>query len=167
MSIRDEVNDLKTIINYFKSRSDVDASNIILLGESQGGLVSALTASDCAKDISRLILVYPALCIPDNWKERYPKSENIPDTTQVWNVPIGKRFFSELYDINVYKTIGKYSGPVLIIHGDKDPVVPLSYSRRAENTYKNARLKVIPGAGHGFKSEELKISIMMMEDFLK
>ena len=53
-------------------------------------------------------------------------------------------------DIDVYARIPAYSGPVLMIHGDSDPVVPLSYSRRALSVYGDARLIVIPGAGHGF-----------------
>ena len=78
MSVIDEKNVLKYIVRYFKKRKDVDSKNIVLMGESQGGLVSALAAAELKNKISRLILVYPALCIPDNWNERYPHDTDIP-----------------------------------------------------------------------------------------
>ena len=71
MSVSDEKEALKTIVKYFKKQKNVDKKNIVLIGESQGGLVSALAASELKKQISHLILIYPALCIPDNWNERY------------------------------------------------------------------------------------------------
>ena len=167
MSIKDELNDLQAIVKHFRHQPDVDASRIVLIGESQGGLVSALTAAEKPKEISRLILVYPALCIPDNWNARYPQLEDIPDTTRLWNVPLGRRFFTEIRDMNPYDEIGKYKKPVLIIHGDADPIVPIDYSSRAVKVYKNARLHTIPNAGHGFKPNELQQSLEWIKEFLK
>ena len=167
MSILDEQSDLEAIVRYFKQQPDVDASRIVLIGESQGGLVSALTAASMPKDISRTILIFPALCIPDNWTARYPNLSDIPDTTRLWNVPMGRRFFTEVRDINVFKRIGKYKRPVLIVQGDKDPVVSMKDSERAVKIYKDARLHVIPGAGHGFKPKEFEESLQQITLFLK
>ena len=166
MSILDEQSDLEAIVRYFKQQPDVDASRIVLIGESQGGLVSALTAASMPKEISRTILIFPALCIPDNWTARYPNLSDIPDTTRLWNVPMGRRFFTEVRDINVFKRIGKYKRPVLIVQGDKDPVVSMKDSERAVKIYKDARLHVIPGAGHGFKPKEFEESIYQIVKFL-
>ncbi len=166
MSVFDEKNDLKALVEYFKKQKYVDASRIVLIGESQGGLVTALTAAELPKAVSEVVLVYPALCIPDNWNERYPKEEMIPDTTLMWNVPLGKRYFQEVRPLKVFEQIGKYQKPVLIVQGDKDPVVSMKDSERAVQLYKNARLHVIPGAGHGFKPEELKQSIEQIRLFL-
>lgn len=167
MSILDQQSDLEAIVRYFKSRPDVDADNIVLIGESQGGLVASLTAAHVAKDIRRLILVYPALCIPAQWNKRYPQLSGIPDTTRIWNVPLGRRFFTELRDMDVFNVIGKFKKPVLIIQGDADAIVSLEDSRRALNIYKDTRLHIIPGAGHGFKPNELKQSLSQIEGFLK
>ena len=166
MSILDEQSDLEAIVRYFKQQPDVDASRIVLIGESQGGLVSALTAASMPKDISRTILIFPALCIPDNWNTRYPNLSDIPDTTRLWNVPMGRRFFTEIRDMDVFKRIGKYKRPVLIVQGDKDPVVSMKDSERAVKIYKDARLHVISGAGHGFKPHEFAESIEQIVQFL-
>ena len=88
MSILDEQSDLRAIVNYFRSQPYVDTDRIMLIGQSQGGLVSALTAAQMNKEVSHLLLIYPALCIPNNWNSRYPKFEDIPHTTRLWNVPV-------------------------------------------------------------------------------
>lgn len=167
MSIRDEESDLLAVIHYFQQQPNVDANRIIVIGESQGGLVSALTAAEHPKDISKLILIYPALCIPDNWNERYPQLENVPDTTRLWDVPLGRRFFREIRELPDVKYIGKYKRPVLIIHGDKDPIVPVEYSRKAQKLYKDARLHVIPEAGHGFNPKQFDEAISQISPFLR
>lgn len=167
MSILDEQRDLEAVVDYFKNRPDVDPSRIILIGESQGGLVSALAATNKPDDIDKLVLVFPALCIPDNWNARYPKVEEIPDTTQLWNIKMGKRFFTELRDMKVFKTIPKYKKPVLIVQGDADNVVLMTDSQKATKLYKNCKLHVIKGAGHGFKPEEFAESIEQITRFLK
>ena len=167
MSVLDEVNDLKAVTEHFRSQPDVDAAGIILIGESQGGLVSALTSAEMAKKVRATVLIYPALCIPDNWNERYPKEADIPDTTMMWKVPLGRRYFLEARKIDVFGTIKKYKRPVLIVQGDKDPVVSMDDSRRAVKTYTDARLHVIPGAGHGFKPAEREEATEQIRKFLK
>ena len=113
------------------------------------------------------MLVYPALCIPDDWNNRYKTEAEIPDTTNMWNVLLGRNFFMELRDFDVYSTICRYEGPVQIIHGSKDPIVPLSYSEKAMKLYKNAHIGVIPGAGHGFNPEQRAVSNRFVKEFLE
>lgn len=167
MSVLDEQSDLEAIVRHFRQQPDVDAGKIVLIGESQGGFVSAMTAAHIPQYINKLVLVFPALCIPENWNTRYPEVTDIPDTTRLWNVPLGRRFFMELRDIDVFKTIRKFRKPVLIVQGDADAVVSMEDSRRAARLYKDARLYVIPGAGHGFKPEEQQLSLGQIKAFLK
>lgn len=167
MSVLDEKEDVKAVVRYFQKQPDVDKNNIVLVGESQGGLVSALAAAELKDEISSLVLVYPALCIPDNWNDRYKTTKDIPDTTLVWGVRLGRRFFEEVRNIDVFNSIEKYEGRVLIIHGDCDRIVPLDYSERAVKCYRNAHLNVIHGAGHGFKPNEIKVSNGYVKDFFE
>ena len=167
MSILDEVSDVKAIVNYFRHQKDIDKRNIVLIGESQGGLVSALTAAELKKRVSRLVLVYPALCIPDNWRARYPRIEDIQDVTELWGVKMGRRFFEEIHDMRPLEMIGRYRGPVLIVQGDADPIVSMDDSRKAIELFsRGARLHVIPGAGHGFKLHEFQQEMEQLEKFL-
>ena len=164
MSILDEVSDLKAIVKYFRSKGN---KHIVLVGESQGGLVSALTAAELKKEVSQLVLVYPALCIPDNWRQRYPRKEDIQDVTELWGVKMGRRFFEEIHDMKPLDVIGQYRGPVLIVQGDADRVVSMDDSRRAQQLYApGAKLHVIAGAGHGFKPNELREEMEQLSTFL-
>ncbi|MBO5185762.1 MAG: alpha/beta fold hydrolase [Prevotella sp.] len=167
MSVLDEQSDMEAIVRHFRQQPDVDAGKIVLIGESQGGFVSAMTAAHIPQDIDKLVLVFPALCIPENWNTRYPEVTDIPDTTRLWKVPLGRRFFMELRDIDVFKTIRKFRKPVLIVQGDADTVVSMEDSRRAAKLYNNARLYVIPAAGHGFKPKEQQLSLEQIRTFLK
>lgn len=166
MSVSDEKKALKEIVAYFQKQSDIDKSKIVLIGESQGGLVSALAASELKKQISNLVLIYPALCIPDNWNSRYPTVNDIPEVSEIWGVKLGKKFMMDIRPMKPFETIGKYKGRVLIVHGTDDKVVPLDYSKRAEQTYNNASLKVINKAGHGFNPNERALSNQYVKEFL-
>lgn len=166
MSISDEKDALKEIVAYFRKQKDVDKNRIVLVGESQGGLVSALAASELKKQVSDLVLIYPAFCIPDNWNSRYPNVADIPEVSEIWGVKLGKKFMMDIRTMKPYETIGNYKGRVLIIHGTDDMVVPLEYATRAAETYDNATLKIIDKAGHGFKPEERILSNRFVKEFL-
>ena len=66
MSVLTEAEDLEAVIDYFIEEPYVDKSRISLLGCSQGGFVSAIVAKRRFNMINRLIMFYPALCIPDD-----------------------------------------------------------------------------------------------------
>lgn len=166
MSVTDEKNALKEIVAYFQKQKDIDKNKIVLIGESQGGLVSALAASELKKQVSNLVLIYPALCIPDNWNERYPRIEDIPEVSEIWGVKLGKKFMMDIRPMKPFETIGKYKGRVLIVHGTDDKVVPLDYSKRAVETYQNATIKIIDKAGHGFNPNERVLSNQYVKEFL-
>jgi pimeloyl-ACP methyl ester carboxylesterase len=167
MSIRDEQSDLQALVEYFSSCRNVDSDNIILIGESQGGIVTALAGSAIPEKVNKLVLTFAAFCIPNHHNGRFGSVSVIPDTSYVWNVPLGRRFFEELRSMDAFAEMPKFSGPVLLVHGDKDSVVPVADSERAVGIYPNARLKIIKGAGHGFNPEEFELYMSWLTEFLK
>ena len=66
MTVLTEKADLLAVIKYVESLEYVDKNNISLMGFSQGGFVSAMTAAELNDRIKQLVLFYPALCIPDD-----------------------------------------------------------------------------------------------------
>lgn len=167
MSILDQISDLKAVVAHFRHQPDIDTTNIVLIGESQGGFVTALTAAQLQEKVRGIVLVYPALCIPDNWNQRYPRMEDIPDTTRLWNVEIGARFFRELKTIDIFKAIPQYKGRVQIIQGSADKIVSIDDSRRAAELYDDAELLIIPKAGHGFRPQEMKKAQRFISGFIE
>ena len=77
---------------------------------------------------------------------------------------LGKNFFESIHDFYIFNEIGSYPNNVLILHGDKDEIVPLAYSEKAASLYKNAELIVMEGEGHGFQPEA---GITAREDVLE
>jgi len=167
MTVFTEKEDLFAVLNTVKTWQHIDSNGIFLFGGSMGGLVSALTAEERAEEIRGMILLYPALCVADNWNERFPDINDIPQRYELWGVPLGKCFFESLHGFKIFDAIGTYKGNVLIMHGDKDNVVPVVYSEQAQEIYPNSRLEIFHEEGHGFSAAgDDKVTQMLM-DFIK
>ena len=65
MTVFTEVEDLKSVVAMVKTLDYVDTTKIVLLGSSQGGLVSSLLAEDIPNEIASMVLFYPAYNIPE------------------------------------------------------------------------------------------------------
>lgn len=172
MSVLTEVEDLKAVINYVRQRDDVDGSRIALMGCSQGGVVCALTAAGLKNGIERLILLYPAFCIPDDARRgkmlfaRFDP-ENIPPLISHFPMKLGALYAKAVINMNIYDEIRTYEGPVLLIHGTNDKTVDIAYSRQAREVYKQCEYLEIDGAEHMFKGKHDRIAQEAMEKFLK
>lgn len=167
MTIFSEIEDLKAVISYVKNLSHVDSENIFTFGGSQGGLVTALTVDEMSDEIKGMVLLYPAFCIPENWTMRFPKKEDIPDEEMLWGMKLGRVFFETILGFDVYVHIGKFENPVLIMHGDKDTIVDKEFSQRVKQKFKNVRLEIFDGEGHGFSPEGTERMTQMLYDFIK
>lgn len=87
--------------------------------------------------------------IGDNIRDMYPSKDTIPDKFSLFGwVDVGRIYAEDIWDYDPYTEIGNYKKPVLIVHGDKDVIVDISYSDRAVDVYENAKLQVIKGADH-------------------
>lgn len=166
MSIFTEQKDLEAVIKNLKKQKYVDKKNIFLFGSSQGGAVSAITAAEHQKEIRGMILFYPAFVLVDNAKSLFKSVDEIPDKYYHMWMNVGKTYFKDLLDYDIYEDIKAYKKKVLIVHGDADDIVPLSYSRKAVETYSSSDLKVIKGAGHGFYGKEEDRAIQYMLSYL-
>lgn len=87
MSVYTNVEDLNLVIDNVKMFKYVDTSKIVLMGASQGGVVSGATAAQRERegknDIAGLIELYPANCIADYVYQGVAsiELENNPDAT--------------------------------------------------------------------------------------
>lgn len=164
MSVLTEVNDLKDVISFVKRFKEI--KSLFLLGRSQGGFVSAIVATE-ETDIAGLILIYPALVIPDDARKLYGTKENIPENPKARDLPVGKQYFEDVIEMDALKEIEGYEGPVLIIHGTEDDIAPISYSEKASEQYKHSILLKYEGQGHGFDEAHTQEMIEDVVDFVK
>ncbi len=154
MSVLTEKTDLLNVLDYVKTLDFVDPARIILAGCSQGGLVSALAAAEREADVEQLILYYPALCIPDDARRgrminaRFDP-DHVPDRFRAMFVRLSSKYALDVMDMDPFREICGFPKPVLIVHGTKDRLVDIRYSRRACECYPNCGLVEVNG-GHGF-----------------
>lgn len=161
MTIYSEMNDLRAVMDMIASLSFVDG--IYLYGESQGGYISALTAAQLPERIKGAMLLYPALCIPDNWRG---KAQEMPDTMEFMGMTLSRKFAENIPTGELHEQIGGFKKPVLIMHGDKDMVVDIAYSERAEEYLINAKLVRFAGEGHGFSPAARESAFECIMEFL-
>ena len=153
MTIFTERQDLLDAVELFRGMQGVDPDNLFLLGESQGGLVAAITAARIPDQVKGLALMYPAFSIPSSADRFYP-DRKVPETLTTMGMTLGGNYYRVLFDYDLYADIARYKGPVIDIHGDADRVVNNSVSERAMQTYANCELHVIKGGDHGFSNPE-------------
>lgn len=168
MSIFTEQADLEAVIGMIRELDYVDQDNIFLFGASQGGLVSGITAAANQEDIQGLILLYPGFEIVEDAQAFFASVGDIPETYSMFGwMTVGRTYFEELLDYDVYSVIGAYDKDVLLIHGDSDGIVPISSSERALEVYPSAELKVLPGAGHGLHGQDAEKATEYMLEYLQ
>jgi fermentation-respiration switch protein FrsA (DUF1100 family) len=108
------------------------AERIVLWGESLGsGLAVALAAE---KPVARVVLQSPFTSAADVGASRY------------WFVPV-RLLMKDQYRSDL--RIGKVTAPVLVLHGERDDIVPIAQGERLyELITAPKRFVRIPGGGH-------------------
>ena len=142
-----------TVIGHMRSLGYTD---LYLSGHSQGGLVAALAAGMEPDRIRGLILRAPAFLIPQGAREGSLLGysfdpDRIPD---VIALPQGMTLDGDY--IRVAQTVyaedaaDRFKGPVLILQGAEDDVVPPETVRPFADRYTDCELALIEGEGHHF-----------------
>lgn len=179
MSVLTEVMDLEAVIDYAAALPYIDGSRVLLMGCSQGGFVSALTAARRKDQIARLVLFYPALCIPDDaraGKMMFARFDpnNVPERVSCGPMKLGRRYVTDVLEMDPFAEIMPYTGPVLIVHGTKDDIVHPDYACRAYEAYRGrpgidapVYLEMIAGGGHGFSKSHDAAAMERVARFIR
>lgn len=184
LCIEGEISNLIAVYNYVSTRDYVKSDEIILWGESQGAFVSGLSAARLQEKISKLVMIFPAVCIPDHARRGTlggasydPK--NPPELIYTERAMLSKVFVDDVKDMDAYSELAKYKGATLLIQGTCDSIVVPEYqyivkkefdltdnieNENAQITNANHRLKLmmVRGMDHytgGEHKEALKDSI--------
>ena len=168
-SVLTEMQDLAAVYDALAARKDVDPGQILLMGGSQGGLVAALYAAEHPSAVKAMGLMFPAFNLPElvrMYVGFLGGLGKLPESFSYSGLTFWKQYASDAAGIYPYRVIGDYEGPVLILHGDQDALVPLSYSQEAVKVYKDASLIVMKNQGHGFDDAGTEIAIGYLTDFL-
>ena len=153
MSVLTEVQNLKDAIRIASGLEYADPQKIYLMGSSQGGLVTALTAEEVT-NIAGLFLFYPAFSLPEDIRSSFPKLDEVPETFNLLGTKIGKIYITDIYDMDAYANLDKLTIPVHIYHGKDDNIVPITASQKTMKRLKDARLTTLEDTGHALTPEQ-------------
>lgn len=167
MSVLTERADLETVLAEVQGWDFVDTGSIYLMGNSQGGLVTALTAAEHQDEIRAVILIYPAFSIYDDVHRMFDSPDEIPETHSLLGLRLGRRYFRDIWPLEPYEIIRGYGKNILLIHGDRDSIVPISYSDRLAEAMENVEYHVLSGANHGYLGKDFDQAVSYIKEFLE
>lgn len=156
MTIEKELADARAVWDYVRQLPYVSA--IGLLGHSQGGVVASMTAGRLAAEgqaPDAMVLLAPGSVIKEACQGgRFfnatfdPKDP--PEYIKCWGIyKLGREYLVTTQQLDIYGTAAQYKGPVLLLHGTADRIVPLWCSERYLETYgPSATLQLVEGENH-------------------
>ncbi len=120
--------DMLAFRTWLDARPEVDADRVLYHGRSLGGAVAADLAR--TRPPAGLVLTSTFTSMRDMFARHL--------------VP---RFLCR-HPFETERTLPDYDGPVLLVHGDEDPLVPAAHSRRLAAAARRGELLVLEGEGH-------------------
>ena len=147
-------------------------SSVVLLGHSQGGVVASMLAGELARageNPAGLILLAPGSIIKEATQGgRFFGQEFDPTDPPVYikcfhHYKLGHDYLVQTQRLDIYGTAEMYKGPVCLIHGARDGIVPLWCSERYQKIYHNCHFYVVKGENHMFIKKGRKVAKMVAQ----
>ena len=148
-----EASDLQAILDTALTWDFVDTGFVFLEGGSMGGLVTTVVGCTHQDEIAGMILMYPALSAKvDGGMEMYPTKDDVPEDVSLFGgwIHVGKNYITDLWDVDFDRLLSSYQGHMLLLHGDRDSTVPISWSEHAKEIIPDCEFYVIQNGGHEF-----------------
>ena len=173
MTIEKELQEAQAVWDYVRGLPGI--SGISLLGHSQGGVIASMLAGRLAakgESPESVILMAPGSVIKDACQAGHFFSndfdpKNPPEYIKCFGFyKVGREYMLSSQEFDIYGTSAQFEGPVCIIHGTEDGIVPLWCSEKYDSTYANSTLHLIEGENHLMVSH-LKETNRIILDFLK
>lgn len=134
-----------------------------------GGLVTTVVGSTHQDEIAGMILMYPALSAKaDSNMEHYATEDDVPDDVSLFGgwIHVGKNYITDLWKVDFDQLLSSYRGHMLLLHGDKDGTVPLSWSEDAKEIIPDCEFHVIKDGGHEFFGQPFEDALSYILPYL-
>lgn len=158
MTIPNELEDARQVYAYAAQLPHV--RSISMAGHSMGAVVTAMLAGELGADkIKTIVLMSPAPELTEDTAKgdlfgvTYdPK--NVPQYITLSNgLKVGRAFLTTTPNVPIYEVSQRYTGPVLVVHSQDDPLVPYHYGVEFSQIYRDARLETLHGFDHNFTQD--------------
>ena len=169
MTIPQEISEADTILTYTRQLPGI--KHIYLLGHSLGGVIAGMLAGYYHDWIDRLVLLAPAVSVKEFarqgqiWQSRFDPF-HIPEQIMIDNVLMNGRFLRTAQTLPIMETTAQFSGPMLVIHGTDDVVIPISAVKEYQRYCMNCEVHLVRGGSHTFKGENRSLVIQRVTEFL-
>ncbi|MFD2672592.1 alpha/beta hydrolase [Marinicrinis sediminis] len=154
MTVSREIEDGLAIVDHTKQMDWVDPDRIYLLGFSLGGVVASQVASRTS-GLAKLCLWSPAGTFNEK-AARYHRElpAQADGSREMGGLVLGAAFFEDLQAWDVTHGIEAYPGPVRMIHGEADDVVPAHQAAARYQAAYGDRVSVtlMPDADHVYSN---------------
>lgn len=159
MTVSGEISDALAAIRWFKENTGVDPNQIAVLGLSMGGCVAAYTAVQ--SDVKALVFWSGVAKPVEVFAQDAPYEVMLNQVKQTgyldfkgWKV--GYPFVEELHSLDPLEVVREYIGPILVVHGSKDPVVPVEHGQcyYEEAGSEDKEMIIIGDADHTYNKTE-------------
>lgn len=173
MTVLNEIEDLNKVIAWTLSQPFTE--DISLVGHSQGGVVVSMVAGEMGYPAIKSLAIMSAAAV---LRDDALRGNTQGATYDPWNVPdliplkgrnlsMGKVYVLSAQTLPIYETAQNYDGPVFILHGTHDTIVPYTYSERYKSIYKNAEIKLMPGEDHSYTHQTEEAALLVSDFFVK
>lgn len=175
MTIENEIAEATAMWQYACSLPYV--SKIRLLGHSQGGVVASMTAGRIAVSGSKkqpygLVLIAPAsvlktACNQGSMLGAKFDPKNPPEYVKCFGMmKVSREYILSTQQLDIYGTAEAYNGPVRIIHGSDDTLVPMWCSEDFKRTYgERAELIVVENENHRISRKTKQVAALVVDFF--
>jgi hypothetical protein len=130
MTLRGEIADGRAALAFLRAQTGIDPERVGLLGLSLGGAVAAALAPSVK---AKALVLWSALAhtarLRDLIKQSARKIPRKPGATEIDANEINPRLIEDILKVEPIRHLARYQGPTLIIHPEKDEVVPASHAR--------------------------------------
>jgi pimeloyl-ACP methyl ester carboxylesterase len=153
-----DIADSAEILRDISGWPEVDSSRIHLVGMSFGSIIASVLAAESGVPVASLTLISPAAVFVDELRSGTLQGRpfdriEIDGFFDFNSARLGPAFFADARQFDAYGRARGYPGPVRILHGGADHIVPVVYAERYSDVYGTAlELTVVPDADHMWSS---------------
>ena len=172
MTISKELQDAEAILAWAEQQTF--ASELVVVGHSQGGVIASILAARHSSEIGKLVLLAPGGMLADKFRAGTCFGTTFdpadpPEKVMVFDDYVGRDYIVDAMSMDLYAMAEGYRDhSVLLLAGGADPLVAEEVVRRYEAIYSNPEyvnqvtFEVIPDAPHDFAEHEDELTVAVL-----